>query len=152
MKQYNFLKSLSILHLAFFAGQAILFAIMYATRDANQLVDDDTLRIYKIVWGALGIVVILVGSLIYRKQVTALSNNEGLSATEKIQGYRGANILRWASVEGISLFSIIFYFLTGYPNFFYVGLALLAMFFFLKPSLSKTLLELKLTERDIEGL
>lgn len=151
MQKTNFLKSLTILHLAMFIGQALMLAAMFGFRDKSSLVEESELSIYRIVWGVLGILSVFAGSFVYRKRINTICTSINMSIEAKLALYRAANITRWALLEGIVLFSAIAFFITGYNPFFYVGLALLAMFFLLKPSISKASMEMAIPKSDLQN-
>ena len=76
----------------------------------------------------------LAGQFIYKSHLTRLKSLS--TPAEQWAAYRSAIIVRWALVEGPSIFACVSYLLTGQSQFLILASGLLVYFLTLKPSSS----------------
>jgi hypothetical protein len=131
----NFVKSISIIHLALLAGQVIFAIVAYAQSVkvffGVHYMDDAFMYIVPL--AAIG--GFIAGYTIFKKQLAAIHTKKSLG--EKIIGYQTALIIRYALIEGPCLLAIVAYMLNN--NLFYLGVAglLILYFIFLRPTMEK---------------
>lgn len=153
MEKGNALKALNIIHKALMAGQ-ILFAavcgyIIYSKivlPSANNL--DKVLQVAALVITTAGI---FAGMTLFKKKLTQIREMQ-ITAKEKFNLYRLACLVQWALMEGPSIFCIICFFLTG--NYAFLALMLIVLFLFamMAPSKVKVLLQLQISEAELDDL
>ena len=73
-------------------------------------------------------------------------------AKEKMAIYRQACIIKWAMIEGASLFSIICFLLTRNYAFLVLAAVLILLFAMMAPSKLKIIIQLQISEAEIETL
>ncbi len=143
-------KGLLILHFALFAGQIIFVLI------ATLLV---SLNIFPSVLGKYGPEVILISALIeviaiilakmmYKRKLKKINQNT-LPFSKKLESFRGANIIRWAILEGAALIVIVLFLLTNQYLILFIVLALLFIFFTTRPTAPNIATDLQVSEQEV---
>jgi ABC-type multidrug transport system fused ATPase/permease subunit len=153
MQKANALKALNIIHKALMTG-VILFASVCAYLIYSKTILPATKeldKILQVVALVLTAVSIFAGMNIFKKKITQIREME-TAAKEKFDIYRSACIIQWALLEGPSLFCIACFFLTG--NYAFLVLALVTLFFFAMaaPTKIKVLMQLQISESDLDVL
>lgn len=144
----QYFRVLAILHSSFIFGQIAFAGMALFLRSTGGFTfEDESLRtILPLVALALSVGGAAAGAAIFRRQREVLRGQAVLS--EKLAGYRSAQILRWALLEGPALFSIVTFLLTGvYWVLGLVGL-LVALFVSYRPSPKRTVQDLLLSHED----
>ncbi|RYU91569.1 hypothetical protein EWM62_06410 [Mucilaginibacter terrigena] len=133
------------IHLALLAGQCLFAGVVLflGKQSAAGPANDNQ---FIIIAAVLCVVAFAVGNLVYKQVIAAAVNKQTL--TEKMAGYMSALIVKFALIEGASLFSIVSFLLTG--NYFFLGIAavMVVYFFTLRPNLDKAAEELGLTYEE----
>ncbi len=145
-------KGLLILHFALFAGQIIFVLI------ATLLV---SLNLFPAVLGKYGpelilisalieVIAIILAKMLYKRKLKKI-NQTTLSLSQKLAAYRGANITRWAILEGAALIVIVLFLLTNQFLILFIVLALLFIFFTTRPTAPNIATDLQVSEQEIMG-
>jgi len=149
------IKALQILYTALLAGQILFLVITSVIIFSGNFSTDFSLRNYSteilIVCIVIGLAGYFGGTSIFRKKMEQL-NNSPKSLMEKLNDYRGISITRWALSEFATLLSIIMVFITGSPALLAVAVLLIALFLTVRPSLSKAVSDLNVSEMEIERM
>ncbi len=129
-------KVLTILYYALGGGLLLSAFVFYMVSDTSvNVVDPDLAGILAIVVPVFALSSFAVGKYMYATQ--AALSKEKATVSEKLNYYRTACLMRWASLEGAGLFSGVVYLLTG-DLLFMAFLAMILVWFLLsKPSMSK---------------
>jgi signal transduction histidine kinase len=127
-------RALSILYLAMLSGQLILAGLFYFLAPVH-VWSISFSDIFTIVLLFISVLLIAMGHVIYQKRIAEAQQKDSLE--DKIAIYRQGFIFRLATLEGLSLISIIFSFVThcfGYYLFLAISLAILAS---INPTMSR---------------
>lgn len=140
MQNQSPLRTLSVIHLALIAGQIMFAAVSIAIKGKTEIILQANDDIFFFIIPGIALSGILVSSMIFKKLVEQAKTKQ--APAEKLKQYLSASIIRWALIEGPSLFAITVYFLKG--NLFYILIsALLILFMFtLRPTREKVATEL----------
>lgn len=153
MQKGNALKALNIIHKALMAGQ-VLFAAVSAYLIYSQTVlpaakeSDKILQVIALVLTTGGI---FAGMSLFKKKLVQIREMQ-TSAKEKFDQYRLACIIQWALLEGPAIFCIACFFLTGNYAFLAVVAVVLFLFAMAAPAKLKVLLQLQITEAELDEL
>ena len=143
-------KGLLILHFALLAGQIIFVLI------ATLLV---SLHLFPAVLGKYGpelillsasieVIAIVLAKMLYKRKLKKINQNN-LTLSKKLDAYRGANITRWAILEGAALLVIVLFMLTNQYLILFIVLALLFIFFTTRPTAPNIATDLEVSEGEI---
>lgn len=153
MQKGKALQLLNIIHKALMTGQ-ILFAavciyLIYSKivlPSANDL--EKILQVVALIATAGGI---FAGMNFFKKKLLQIRDMQ-TGVKERFDQYRKACIVQWALLEGPSIFCIICFFVTG--NYAFLGLVLIMLFLFAMtaPSKQKILLQLQISESELDSL
>ena len=153
MQKGNALKILNILHKTLLMGQ-ILFAagciyLVYTKTmlpPAKEL--DKVLQVAALILTVAGV---YAGFAVFKKKLMRIRDIQTDTA-KKFSIYRSASLLQWALLEAPFIFCIISFFLTG--NYAFVALAVVIIFLFVMtaPSKIKVLLQLQISEPELDEL
>lgn len=142
----SFFKSIKIIHLALLTGLMLFIGVAHfivlPTADTNA----DLGNIFRYMIPGLAVVSIFASRLAVNGLLKQIAPSTPLS--EKLDRYRGASIIRWAAVEGVGLFAVVGYMLTGLQTLVLVALALTAYLFTLRPTPSLVATELQLDAKE----
>lgn len=153
MQKGKGLQLLNIIHKALMTGQ-ILFAavcayLIYSKSVLPSASDlDKVLQVVALIATAGGI---FAGMNFFKKKLLEIREMQ-TGAREKFDQYRKACIVQWALLEGPSIFCIICFFVTG--NYAFLALVLIMLFLFAMtaPSKRKILLQLQMSEAELDDL
>ena len=155
MPQENapYFKSLKILHIMLLAGQCLFLAVMVflVTVRPVKMLDASFDKILQVVALLLSFGGVFAATNIFKKRLQAIDTNAATMAEIGTQ-YRAANIFRWAMIEGPSLFAVICFFLTGNYAFAALAVALILFFALSGPSRLKAMIQLRLSEQEVDQL
>jgi uncharacterized membrane protein len=147
------MKKLQTIYQAMLMAQVLFagIAVFIRTQSPFQNVTEDTSRILQVVAIVFAFSSIWAGMSLYRKRIAALKEQPA-DATQKINGYTAASLIKWAMAEGPCLFCSVGYLLTG--NWAFIMLAAVVLFVFAgyAPQKSKITAELGLTEQEAEKI
>lgn len=140
MTSKEFFKAIQIIHLALMTGVILLgifaFYFHYSGLNMEGGKEMNFGLIYVVPVFALG--GILASNLVFKQKLKDCIAKPTLK--EKMTNYRSALIIKFAFIEGSSLFAVVAYLLTG--NLIYLGFAVLLLIVFLayRPTKEKQLL------------
>ena len=138
----KFIKTLSLIHLAMLGGMLLFIAIAYLQTESTQLSFDYENDIFFFLVPLLTIGGVTASFFLPNKTMQALSSESSLR--EKLTTYQTSSIIKYATLEGPSLFAIVSYLQTGNMYYLIFAGALIIYFFNLKPSKFKIEMDLKL--------
>ncbi len=146
----TFLKSISMIHLAMFAGQLMMLGVLVFLKQSFifHFASTDGLFLYLV--PGIAILVLFMAPRIYASRIGSISDMQAL--TQKLESYRGALIIKLAMIEGAALLGIMIYYLTGNMLYIAIALALLLYFFYLKPTKATIQQDAKLSNMEIESI
>lgn len=152
MTSKQYFKNLQIIFFALLFGQIWFAACAYFINTFTEGFDNSDAGFVQI--AQIIVTVLAVSSLLISTQVSkAIINKAKANNTlkKKLEGYRSALIVKYALLEGPSLFSCTFLLLTGNLFFFVIPMLIIAIFFMHKPSKEKAIADLDLhyTEQDL---
>lgn len=110
------IRSLSIIHLALIAGQIIFIAVVLVLNGNYEIILQPNDDLFFFIVPGFAVMALITSNMIFKKMAEPIRMTLHLS--EKLNQYRSACILRYAMVEGPSLFAIICYYMSG--NLFYI--------------------------------
>lgn len=123
----GFLKLISIIHLALLGGQMVFGIVAFAQSTKMYFDIKNNGDPFIFIAPLLAIGGIVAGNLIFKQLLIALESKVSLS--EKMMGYQTALIIRFALLEGPSLFGIVAYMISG--NLFFLAITVMLMLYFL---------------------
>jgi hypothetical protein len=148
-QQQPVFKTITVLFMAFLIGQVMFAAIAYFLVSAGsigdalpQLVDIFTILVPVLIVGGW-----LVGKFMYDKKMQAAQVS--MAATEKLEIYRAAFIMRCALLEAPVLFAIIAYLLAGKDLLLLFAVGGIVLFSLQRPTKVKVARELQLSEAEL---
>ena len=146
----NYLKAISVLFTALFAGQLIFAALAFALVSTGSFSSmmPEAENIFFILVPALIISARLGGTALYKKKIQEALNTGTVS--EKLSLYRAALITRCALLEGSVLFAIITYLLTNKIALLAFAAGGLLLFYMLKPTKEKIINALNISAGEID--
>ena len=153
MQKGKGLQVLNIIHKALMTGQ-ILFAsvCIYLIYSKSVLPMgeeiDKVLQVAALIITAAGI---FAGMTLFKKKLMQIREMQ-TGAKEKFDLYRSACIIQWALLEAPSIFCIICFFLTGNYTFLALVLVVLILFAMTAPSKVKILLQLQISDAELDDL
>jgi hypothetical protein len=145
------LKGLQIIHKAMLLGQVVFAAVTFFLKYTESFPStlnhlDKTLQVVAILLCFAGF---FTGSSLFKKKLqealAAFADTKTKAAT-----YRSACIVQWALLEGPSLFCIICFLLVGNYAFLALSVALMLVFALTAPVKLKIMLQLQLSEDEME--
>ncbi|MGZ3812336.1 MAG: hypothetical protein ACXVB0_16805 [Mucilaginibacter sp.] len=128
----QFLKTIIIIHFALLAGQLLFAVVAFSLAVKVYFGVKDWNDAFMYVGPALAIGGVLAGNFMFRQQLNALAGKNTLS--EKISVYQSATIIRFALLEGPSLFSIVAFMLGGNLFFLVISGLLILYMLMLRPA------------------
>lgn len=149
-----FVRLLTILHYALLIGQVlfaiILFSVVYFGNFAKFSLEELSGTFLGICI-TLGLAAFLGGKFLFDKKLEAISNSSG-TLNSKSELYRGTCISRWAVMEGVTLFSLVIFFMTGNYWIISVAIVMILLFFTLRPTTDKIAEDLKTTVEELYSI
>lgn len=150
--EQNTLKALQIIHKALLFGQIIFASIVLFLKYTDDLPPDlkkldQALQVIAILLSVGGF---FIGSSIFKRKIQQVMDTFP-DIKAKAKAYRSACILQWALLEGPSLFCIICFFLVGNYAFLALAAVLMLLFALLAPVKLKIMLQLKISEAEMEN-
>ena len=143
-------KGLLILHFALLAGQIIF--VLIATLLVSFHLFPAVLGKYGpeliLISASIEVIAIILAKMLYKKNLKKI-NQKNLTLSKKLDAYRGANITRWAILEGAALIVIVLFMLTNQYLILFIVLALLFIFFTTRPTAPNIATDLEVSEGEI---
>lgn len=142
-----YLKLLVIIHLALAFAQTVFAAVSFAQHQKTKMIVDPANDFMFIPFIATLAMAFFMGPFLYKK---LLGQATGKPLAVKLNQFKSAIIVRYALLEGASMFGIVIYFLSG--NFFYLLISglIIVYFFTLRPTKEKIEKDLNLDYKEKE--
>jgi len=153
MQKENTLKTLNLLHKALMIGQVLFAGIcIYLVYTKNFLPPaqelDRTLQVIALIAVAGGI---YAGMSLFKRKLIQIREMQA-NAKEKLALYQAACIMQWALMEGPSIFSAACFLVTGNYALLALVAAILFLFVMTAPSKLKIMLQLQISEAELDEL
>lgn len=129
----TFLKTISIIHLALIAGQIMFAAVTFMITNKTTTGQRDNVFIYVV--PIMAFTGLAVSNILFKTLVNKIDGQSPLKT--KLAAYQSALIVRFALLEGPSLFAIVSFMLTGNLIFLGISGAIIAYFIYLRPTKQK---------------
>ena len=144
-KQY--LRSVTVIYYAVLAAQIGFAAVALLLVLSHKMEPNESVRnIFLYVVPVIVLNGFVTGQLIYKSRLRRIKVYDNLLS--KTAEYRSALIVRWAMLEGASLFAIAIYLVTADSIFMVFAGIVIAFFLLLKPSVYKISTELELNSTE----
>jgi len=142
----GFLKTVTIIHAALTFGQVMFGVLAFAESGKTGIDVKNTNNPFLYVVPLLALIGFIASNFLFKQ----LLNNVGLKNTlrEKLMVYQTALIVRYALLEGASLFAIVCYLLTGNLLFLLISGAIVLYFIIIRPTKQGTQNDLNLSYED----
>jgi hypothetical protein len=149
LMQNSFLKTMRIIFFALLAGQIIFMAVAFFTVNNNppQSQSDDLFNIIVPVAIGLGL---FMSSLLFKQMLAKIKKDDSIE--QKLEAYRSALIIRYALLEGPSIFSTVVYLLSGNIIFLAFSGVMILAFLINMPSRDKATQDLNLSSIEADKL
>ena len=138
----SYIKTLTIIHFALVAGQVIFIAVVTGLNGSTKILLDAEKDPLIFAVPGLALIVLVAGAMLGKKLAETAAQKATLN--EKLHHYRSALILRYAMIEGASLFGIVAYFLSGNFFFIIVSIVMILVMAMLRPTRHKIEEDLKI--------
>ena len=147
MNSKQHLLTLSIIHVALFAGQVLFLVVAMILSSTGQAAAEgaELLPFFWILAPSLGLVGHLGGRFLFRRQMQQAHN---LGLTEKLNHHRAATIVKLALMEAPAILATVGVLLTGNSILVVLAGVMIVLFFFQKPSHLRLLEELQPTDEE----
>lgn len=151
MNKNQILKSTVLIFYALFVGQVIflLISIILSTNKPSKN-NSEQAFIFMMIILLLALPLLVLGPYIYRSMINK-NVNKLKSLEQKLVLYRQGIIIKLAFIEGVYIFSVFSYFISGGYVFLILSLFLLFLFFKHKPSLEKFADDFNIPLSEIES-
>jgi len=123
----TFFKTITIIHLALVAGQALFGIVAFFITNSTSLTLRPVGDIFFYVVPLLAITGIITGNFLFKQKLNSLSENTSLK--EKLSIWQTATIIKFATAEAPSLLGIAVYLITR--NLFYLFVSGLVVLYFI---------------------
>ncbi len=136
----NYFKNLQIIHFAMLSGQVLIFLVLFSLRGTGSTETSfayATILLFATILGIIG------GHVVFKRRLLLGQSEDNLA--QKLQHFRAALFLRYGTLEGPFLLSIVLY--SFYPidnSYLLINAVTIVLFFYYRPSakLAKDLLKL----------
>ena len=147
--QNSFLRTMRIIFFALLAGQIIFIAVAFFTVTNNppQSQSDDIFNILVPVIIGSGL---FISSLLFKQLLAKIKNDD--SFDKKLEVYRSALIMRYALLEGPSIFSTAIYLISGNIIFLAFSGVMILAFILNMPTRNKAIQDLNLSGIEADKL
>jgi len=143
----GFIKVMSFLHLGIATTPVILAILFYFNAEDPELDTSDTNDIFLAIVPVVALASIFLGDFIFKKILRSVSQKNGLR--EKLTKFQTASIIKYALLEGASLFSIVIFSNTQNLTYLIIGVVLIGYLYLQRPTKPKieSALDLKGAEK-----
>lgn len=148
----EYFKALKILFYALIAG-LVFYAITATGIQKMELTSPVTIHFSNIVMPILLFIVmacIILSRVLFQRRLIEIKEKRSLQ--DRLTGYRGAMILRWALLEAPAFLLLTAYLLTGQQLYLALTLIILVRFITSRPTCQRTIEELTLTPTEAGAL
>jgi hypothetical protein len=129
----NFLRTLSIIHLAMVIGPLLTGTVFYMNTELNTNGTQNDIFIY--IFPVIALAGIFASKVLYRLFLNPLKQKEQLQ--DKLAGLQSASFIQYALIEGPAFLNIIWFSQTGNLLYLTIGAVLLIYLFTLRPTKTK---------------
>jgi len=145
------LKTLPIIHIALLLGQVLFCIVVFTTQKQTPKFNiSTTADPFLFVVPVMAIASFATSNFLFRQQLTIAAGKP--TVAQKIQSYQAASIVRFALLEGASLFGIVTYLLTGNLLFISISGLIILYFIFIRPTKDKIVSDLNLDYQEVAAL
>jgi len=143
----SFFKMLQRLHLFLVIGVVLFLAIsIYLVESGGLGEDEEMIEIFQYFVPIFAMICIIASRFMFNKRRATLASAKTLQ--EKTEGYQAALIVKWALIEGASLFAIITFMLTGNYGLGTIAFIMLMYLILQRPNLESALEDMNLSHAD----
>jgi hypothetical protein len=129
----NYLRANSILHFALLMGQIILAIVFIVITGKTEIILNPEGDLFFVLVPAFALAALFISGFMFKKLLVQANSKTTLA--EKLSLYRPALLVRYAILEGASLFGLVAYFINA--NLFYVFVSAFVMGVFFYASSNK---------------
>ena len=133
---------MSVIHAALLAGQLLFVIVVFAISPKVYFNVSDTTDVFVFIVPLLAVAGFMCGYVLFRRQLKELQDKNSLG--EKMVAYQTALIIRFALLEGPSLFGVVAFMQTENLFFLVISALLMLYFFSLRPTKDKMEMDLGL--------
>lgn len=149
----GYLKTMKVLHLALLGGQCLALGIALFLVIAHKIPPvaaslDKTLQVVALI---LAFAAVITATSMYKSRLVTI-NSGGYTTADKLLQYRTANVMRWMLTELAALFSIACFLVTSNYSFMALALGLIIFYALLAPGALKIVLQLQLSQEELDTL
>jgi len=144
-----YLKTISIIHIALTIGQLLFASLAFIKNGSTkfELNLNDTFFIVEVILVTSSVI---ASNFLFKQNLDKARQQTEVSG--KLTRYQSALIIRYALLEGPSLFGIVVYMITGNVFFLAISSALILYFLFLRPTKQMIKDDLQLSYDEAETL
>lgn len=150
MESKTYFTKLTIIHAALLMGQVIFIAVSFFLINSGSFVLDegseDLRGIFIFIVPMIVISAIAAAMIIPKSRLTAMREKSNLR--EKLNDYLSNTIIKFALMEGPSLFAIVAYLLTGDILFLGLSAVVIVVFILERPSKQRLYMDLALSPEE----
>lgn len=140
------LKTIMIIHFALLAGQILFGLVAFSQSMQTRIYIKYSADPFVYIAPMVAIAAYAASTILYKQRINALVNKDTLK--EKLTGYQEASIIRFALLEGASLFGIVLYMLNENLLFLVISALIMISFILIRPTRDKMAFDLDLTLPD----
>ncbi|MEO6314987.1 MAG: hypothetical protein ABIU63_00480 [Chitinophagaceae bacterium] len=152
-QQPGYLKGLRMVHLALMASQCMVLGVVFYLVIQKHLppVEKSVDKILQVAALLVAFGAGYTAAASFKGKIAAMLSTP-LSLAEKASQYHSASIIQWAILEGACLFVISCFLIAGNYAFAAMAIVLMVYFALLAPSRIKIVMQLKLTDKEVDTL
>ena len=145
----SFFKTLQRLHLFLIVGVVLFLSItIYLVESGGFGEDEEMNNVFQYVVPILAMICIVASRSMFIKRKESLQSAKTLH--DKTEGYQAALIVKWALIEGATMFAIIAFMLTSNYAFATIAFIMLLYLFLQRPNMESALEDLNLSRADFD--
>src|SRR5690554_3198676 len=138
----SFLRIITIIHFVLMFGVVAFGGILYLLSYNPTLNWNETGEVFFYAVPILAVVCVLFGNILYKSRLDKLSEMSDLK--NKLMGFQTASIIKYALLEGASLFSLVAFLLTNNLLYLIIAGALVVYNIFQRPTKERVINDLNL--------
>lgn len=143
----SILRSMQIIHAGLLAGQVMFAVVSYTVVEKAPHFDiKNTGDLFLFIVPLMALACFVAGNLLFKLKIAPLPGKDTL--VEKLIGYLSALIIRFALLEGASLFGIVSFLISGNLLFLLISVLLMVRMLTLRPTISTAETDLELSYED----
>lgn len=139
-------KTIKIIHLALLAGQLLFFVVAFTQTPPQKFALNFANDPLLLVVPFMAVGSFLLSNILFKQQIGSAANQTTLAG--KLTRYQSASIIRFALIEGISLFSVVGFLKSGNLLFAVVFGLLILLFIANRPTKDKVETDLNLSYEE----